>query len=320
VEFFLSSVDLVRLVFLIGAVLALVYKKKVGVTPGGIIVPGVITGLLFTSFLAFIITLATTFICYGLYKVTLGRYALSKRWTAFALIGTSVTLSLIATAFVESTHLIGHEIIAFSLVVPGLIAISANKYGMGRVLIGTLAVTAVCYFIAWALILAIPYALLSHTTVELGQYQQLSLTNPYVTIPISLLTAIILYYKFNIRSGGYLVAPFIAAVTFSSPIQTLMLIAGVALSTIAVRLALRYTLIIGLERFVFSIFCGYIMVSIMDFIAISATIPGYRPAPLVLIVAVAILTNDLSLQPIGKTLKNGFAPSTLLAHLTRLAV
>lgn len=319
-EFFLSSVDLVRIVFLVGAVLALIYKKKVGVTPGGIIVPGVITGLLFTSFLAFIITLSITLICFGLYKITLGRYALSKKWAAFAIISASVTLSLIATAITETTHLLGNEIIAFSLVVPGLIAISANKYGLGKVLTGTLAVTAVCYFIAWALILTIPYALLSHTTVELGQYQQLSLENPYLTVPLSLLTAIVLYYKFNIRSGGYLVAPFIAAVTFSSPIQTLMIFAGVALSTLAVRLALRYTLIIGLERFVLSIFFGYIMVGIMDFIAITYTIPGYRPAPLVLIVAVAILTNDLSLQPLGKTLKNGFLPSTLMAHLARLAV
>jgi len=320
VEFFLSSVDLVRIVFLVGAVLALIYKKKFGVTPGGIIVPGVITGLLFTSFLAFIITLSITLICFGLYKVTLGRYALSKRWAAFAIISASVTFSLIATAVTETTHLLGNEIIAFSLVVPGLIAISANKYGIGKVMVGTLAVTAACYFVAWALILTVPYALLSHTTVELGQYQQLSLDNPYLTVPLSLMTAIILYYKFNIRSGGYLVAPFIAAVTFSSPIQTLMIFAGVALSTLIVHLVLRFTLIIGLERFVLSIFLGYIMVGIMDMIAIAVTIPGYRPAPLVLIVAVAILTNDLSLQAVSKTLKNGFVPSTLLAHLARLAV
>lgn len=319
-EFFLSSVDLVRLVFLIGAVFALIYKKKVGVTPGGIIVPGVLTGLLFTSFLAFMITLAATVVCYGLYKITLGRYALNKRWSAMILIGASVTFSLIATAVVESTHLLGHEIIAFSLVVPGLIAISANKYGLGKVALGTLAVTAVCYAAAWALILALPYTLLSHTTVELGQYQQLSLVNPYVVIPISLATSVLLYYKFGMRSGGYLVAPFIAAVTFSSPIQALMLAAGVAISTVAIKLALRFTLMIGLERFVFSLFCAYIMVSLMDMLAIAVTIPGYRPAPLVLIVAVAVLTNDLSLQPVRKTLKSGFTPSMLMAHLARLAV
>lgn len=319
-EFFLSSIDLVRLVFLIGAVLALIYKKKVGVTPGGIIVPGILTGLLFTSFLAFTITLATTLVCYGLYKLILGRYALSKRWTTFILISASVVLSLAATAAVDSTHILGHEIIAFSLVVPGLIATSANKYGLGKVMLGTLSVTVLCYAVAWMLIWSIPYALLSYSSVELGQYQQLSLTNPYVTIPVSLITAIVLYVKFGIRSGGYLVAPFIAAITFSSPIQALMVVAGVVLSTIAVRLALRFTLIIGLERFVFSIFCGYIMVGIMDAIAIATTIPGYRPAPLVIIVAIAILTNDLSLQPTGKTVKNGFAPSMLMAHLARLAV
>jgi len=320
VEFFLSSVDLVRLVFLIGAVFALIYKKKVGVTPGGIIVPGVLTGLLFTSFLAFIITLAASLICYGVYKLTIGRYALNKRWSALIIISISVAFSLIATALVESTHLLGHEIIAFSLVVPGLIAISANKYGPAKVALGTLTVTAICYLAAWALILTIPYPLLSHTTVELGQYTQLSLVNPYVVIPISLISAIVLYYKFGIRSGGYLVSPFIAAVTFSSPIQALMLVAGVALCTIAVKLALRFTLIIGLERFVFSLFCAYIVVGIMDMIAITTTVPGYRPAPLVLIVAIAIFTNDLSLQSVKTTLKNGFGPSMLMAHIARLAV
>jgi len=320
VDFFLSSIDLVRLVFLIGAVLALIYKKKIGVTPGGIIVPGVLTGMLFTSFLAFLITLAAALLCYGLYRVTLGRYALSKRWSALVLISVSVAFSLAATAVVEFTHFMSHEIIAFSMVVPGLIAISANKYGVRKVLTGTLAVTAACYLVAWALILTLPYGLLSYTTVELGQYQQLSLTNPYIALPISLVSAIVLYYKFGIRSGGYLVAPFIAAVTFSSPMQALMLAVGVALSTVLVRLALRYTLIIGLERFVFSLVCGYVVVSLMDMLAIHFTIVGYRPTPLVLIVAVAVLTNDLSLQSIRGTLKNGFAPSMFMAHLARLAV
>ncbi len=320
VEIFWSSVDLTRIVFLTGALLALLYKKKFGVTPRGIIVPGVLTGILFFSVTAFLMTLATAVLCYVIYRFTFGRWALDKRWASLITISMSVTLSLISMAVIESTHLFSQEIMLFTLAAPGLIAISARKYGPGKVLLGTFSVTAVCYLVGWALVLSVPYEILTHVTVQLGAYRQLSLGNPYLVLPVSLAVSILIYHRFRMRGGGYLIAPFLAAVTFSSPIQAVLLIVGIALCYGVVRLALRYTLMIGLERFVFSLFLGYIVVTALDLLATTITIPGYRPAPLVLIIAVAVLTNDLSLQALKPSLKKGFIPAQLISHLARWAI
>lgn len=317
-EIFWSSIDLVRMTFLIGAVLALLYKKKFGVTPGGIIVPGILTGLIFTSFPAFLVMVALSVVCWAIYKFTFARFALTKRWASLITITISVVISLVTMVLLNMAHIFDHELL-LSLVVPGLIAISARKYGLGKVMLGTLSVTALCYLAGWMLVLSIPYDVLSYMTVRLGSYTPLSLENPYLMFAISLTTAILIYYKFGIRGGGYMVAPFIAAVTFSSPIQALLIAVGVALSYLAVRFMLRFTLVIGLERFVFSLLCGYIVITAIDLLASYVAIPGYRPAPIVLIIAVAVFTNDLSLQPLRQTLGKGFSPTLVMAHLARLA-
>lgn len=318
-EIFWSSIDLVRLTFLVGAVLALLYKKKFGVTPGGIIVPGILTGLIFTSFPAFVVMLALSVVCWAIYKYTFGSFALTRRWASLITISISVVLGLISMYALNMAHIFDQELL-LSLVVPGLIAISARKYGLGRVMLGTLSVTAASYLAGWAMALAIPYEVLTYMTVRLGTYTPLSLESPYLVFVVSLATAILVYYKFGLRGGGYMVAPFIAAVTISSPIQALLIAVGVALSYIAVRLLLRYTLVIGLERFVFSLVCGYIVITLIDVLATMVNIPGYRPAPIVLIIAVAVFTNDLSLQALKPSLLKGFSPTILMAHLARLAV
>ncbi|HVI69461.1 MAG TPA: poly-gamma-glutamate biosynthesis protein PgsC/CapC [Magnetospirillaceae bacterium] len=318
-EIFWSSIDLVRLTFLVGAVLALLYKKKFGVTPGGIIVPGILASLIFINFPAFIVMLALSVLCWAIYKYTFGRFALTRRWASLITISVSVVLGLISMVAFNSAHIFNQELLV-SLVVPGLIAISARKYGLGKVMIGTLSVTAVSYLAGWALAYAIPYEILTYMTVKLGTYTPLSLENPALVFIVSLLAAVLVYYKFGIRGGGYMVAPFIAAVTVSSPIQALLVAVGVALSYIAVRLLLRFTLVIGLERFVFSLVCGYIVITLIDLLATMVVIPGYRPTPIVLIIAVAVFTNDLSLQSLKSTLLKGFSPTLAMAHLARLAV
>lgn len=319
-EIFWTSIDLTRIVFLLGAVLALIYKKKFGVTPGGIIVPGILTGILFASFTAFLIALFSAVLCWVIYKYTFGRYALSRRWASLATLSISVVVGLITMATAQVIPVLSQELMLLSLVTPGLIAISAQKYAPVKVAIGTLTITALCYLAGWALVLTLPYDMLTYLTVQLGTYTQLSLVNPFIVIPVSLLTALLIYYKFGIRGGGILIAPFLATVAFSSPIQALLLTIGVILSYLLVKLALKYTLIIGLERFVLSLFCGYIIVTAIDLLAIHVGIPEYRPAPIVLIIAVAVLTNDLSLQLLRSSLTKGFAPSIIMSHVARLAV
>ncbi len=315
-----SSVELTRVVFIIGAILALLYKKRFGVTPGGIIVPGVLTCVLFASYIAFVMTILTAIACYFIYKLTFGKFALDRRWASLILISMSTVIGLLQMKLLEITHILSYDILLLSLVAPGLIAISARKYTMQKVIFGMMGVTSACYIIGLLLIALLPYGLVTQLSVQLAAYQQLSLSNPYIVLPVSLVISILVYYRFGIRGGGYLIAPFIAVVTFSSVIQAILLAIGIGLSYVLIRLALRFTLIIGLERFVFSLLCGYIFITLTDILAAAIEIPGYRPSSLIMIIAIAVCTNDLSLQPLKSSLKNGFLPSQVVAHLARWAV
>lgn len=320
-DIFGSSIDLMRLVFLFGAVAALVYKKKLGVTPGGVIVPGTLAGILFGSFEAFILVLISSVVCSLIYKLAFARFPLSKRWASLIIISISVTLGLATMAIAESAHVIGYEFLIFSLITPGLITISARNYGFGKVMFGALTVTALAAGVGLLLAALIPYEILSYLSVQLAAYTPLTLTNPYIVLPISLIISILVYYRYGLRGGGYLISPFLAAVLVNSPLQFALILAGVAISYLAMRLVQRYTLVIGLERFVLSLFCGYFVITLMDLLAVTVGLgDGYSPASLVLIIAIAVMTNDLCLQSPKETLKKGITPSMITSYVARLTV
>lgn len=232
----------------------------------------------------------------------------------------SVCVGLVAILVSSNASLLGQESGLLSLVVPGLVAISATKYSFSKVSFGALLVTMLTYFCVIILAAIIPYGTLTWLTVGLGSYVELGITNPFIVFPISILTSIALYYKFGIRSGGYLVAPFLAAAALSSPLQGLLLAVSTLGCYYAVKLMLKHSLMIGLERFVFTLFCAYIAVSLIDLLAVAVHIPGYRPAPIILIIAIAVLCNDLTLQAAKPTLVKGIAPSSLSALIVKAFV
>lgn len=315
-----DSVELMRIIFLLGAVLALLYKKRFGVTPGGIIVPGTLAVVLSFHVIAFIISLVTGILCWAIYKFTFGHYALPGRWSSLANISISVIMSLAIMSFAEAHRVLDKETVLLSMIAPGLIAISARKYGLQKVVQGTIITSALAAASGIALALLIPHSILLHLNVRLASYEPLALSHPLIVLPVSLLTAVVLYYKFKVRGGGYLIAPFLAAALASSIVQGTMILAGVILSYLIVKLIQKHTLIIGLDRFVLSLFCGYFVITAADILATHFVINGYRPSTLVLIIAVAVMTNDLCLQPVRAALLKGISPALFISLIARLAV
>jgi hypothetical protein len=318
-ENFSSSVELIRLVFLLGAIFAIMYKKQYGVTPGGVIVPGTLAILLASSSSAFLITVAVTICTWFTYKAFLSKYALIGRWSTIANVIISVIFCLVAIALSDKHHDLDLHATLLSLIVPGLISASARKYGPMRVSTGLL-ITVSGTFIAGAILgQIIPHSLVD-SVQEHMHYPELTLSHPLVVLPVSLLTAIALYFKYRSRGAGYLISPFIAVVLTTSFIQSAMLAIAVLLSYATVKLSQRFTLIIGLDRFMLSLLCGYIAVSVMDIIASHYHISGYHSSALILIVAIAVLTNDLCLQPLRKSLAQGISPAILISYIAKVAI
>jgi hypothetical protein len=304
---------------LLGAVLALLYKKKLGITPGGIIVPGTLAYILSYSVPLFCVTVVLGLFYYYIYKYTFNRYAISKQMSTLIVMSMSVVLGLVASYMMQVHHLLAHELFALNLVTPGLITLSIMKYNMKDVMLGTLTVTFVTFIAGCIIASLFPFNMMSELTVSLGSYTHLGLDNPYLFLPLSMAVTVLMYFRFGVRSGGYLIAPYLGAVVFSSPIQGLMLAAAIAICYIIVKTVQKYSLLIGLERFVFCLFIGYILATIIDLIASQVNIPGYRVAPLILMSAIAVMSNDLSLHPLRKSLGKGVIPAQLIAHLARWA-
>lgn len=314
-----NSIDLTRIVVLLGAVLALLYKKQLGVTPGGIIVPGTLAYVLSYSVPLFSLTILLGVVYYFMYKLAFNRYAISKQVTTLIIMSMSVIFGLAASYAMQIFHVLSHELFALNLVTPGLITLSIIKYNLNDVLLGTLSVTFVTFIIGCGLASVLPFGMMSQLTTSLGGYTHLGLDNPYIFLPLSMLITVLMYFRFCIRSGGYLIAPYVAAVVFSSPIQGLLLGVAITLSYLIVRAIQQYSLLIGLERFVFCLFIGYIFATSLDLIASHINIPGYRVAPLILMSAIAVITNDLTLHPLSKSFRKGIMPSQLIANLARWA-
>lgn len=315
-----SSTDLLRIVFLLGAVIALMCKKRFGVTPGGIIIPGLLACTLAMSFVAFVITLVTSVICWFIYTRLIAQFALSSRLTVFVLISLSTILTLLELAAVQKFHLLASEAILLSTIIPGLITLSAKRYGFARATLATLTTTAVTLVAGVAIATMVPYELVSYFSVKLGDFTPMTVPLPYITLPLSILVAVLLYLRFGIRSGGYMIAPVLATIMYTSPMQYLLLLAAIAVSYIMVRVVQKLTLIVGLERFVISLFTAYFVISLVDYVAIATRLHDYRPAPLAFIIVVAVLTNDLSLQPVKKTLGRGLLPASIVSYLVRIGV
>lgn len=312
-EFFNSSIELQRIVFLFGAVASLLYKKKVGVTPGGIIVPGILAGLLLTDFFTFLITIAITVLTLLFYRYALKRHALSNRWSSLGCISFSVIAGIIVTLLSKKYAAISQEALSISLIAPGLITISAKKYSFKSMAYATLIVTSVTVAAGILLATYVPYHELTYLNVRLGSYDFLRLRKLYIVVPVSLVASVFGYYRYGVRSGGYLIMPFLAVLAVDAPIQALLITVGIALSYFIVKLIQKHTLIIGLERFVVSLFCGYFVVTICDYIAIASGFEGYRPSSVILLTTVAVITNDLSLQPVKLVLLRGIMPAAIVS-------
>lgn len=317
---FLDSMELIRATFLVGVVCAFVYKKLTGITPGGIVVPGMLTLLLIWSFPLFITSIAIAIFLFLAYKLFLGQFAISRKWSSMIFISASALVTITVVTFSENILHSAREVALLSLLVPGLIGISFKKYGVFNVLQGLLITTAITLSIAWFISVLIPFEALTKMSVALSKYKKLSISHNYVVIPISLTASAIILWKNGIKSGGYIVAPYLAVVLSSSIIQFMGVLSCVAISYGLVKLIQRTTLIIGLERFVVCIFIAFITTTCLDLLATRFFIANYRPAEIILMIAVAVLVNELTLYPAKKIISKGFAPNIMLANIARMAI
>lgn len=317
-ETFSGSVELIRLTFIFGALAAVLYKKLSGITPGGIIVPAFLAIILDDNLLWFVVLLLIAGLTTLIYKLFFGSVAMLHRWMVLTNISIATTLTL-GTQYLLKDSLTYSEISSFGFIVPGLIASTNQLTNPKNVAKGVLYMTALTYCFGWLLFNLLPYSLTSQLTVQLASFSPLVASLSTIAVPLSLLAAALSFWVFKARSGGYIIAPIVAAVVAGSLAQFAMFLVATLFVFFAVNQILKNSLIVGLDRFVLILFISTILVTIMDQVAVASQMSGYLASPLMLILAMTVWVNDLCLQPIKKSF-DGFSVPVFASSLLIKAV
>lgn len=251
-ELFAYSADLARIVFIIGAVLAVVYKKYTGVTPGGVVVPAFLALLLDQSFIWFCIIFGASLLTRLLYLISFQAMALPRRWVVFINIAMSTAIVL-AAQYLFGMAMPSTEAAAFGYVIPGLLSANIMRYRLQPVVLSTLGVTAVTYSIGYLCTQLVPFGWATSLTSQLGMFTPLQLGSPLILLPTALVVTGLTMWAFGTRTGGYLLAPFVALLASGSVVQFAAFIVGILCCYGLLQVILRYSLIFGLERFLMSL-------------------------------------------------------------------
>lgn len=298
-----ESIELTRITFLIGIVLALLFRKRFGFNAGGIVAPGFLAITLSSSLWLFLVTFGMSFVVYYLYMATFDKKALRGRYSVLIKMVYSILLMAISTWFLGLFFDVSGELIGY--VAPGLIAASYRKYEVKNVAIGTLLVTAATYLLGLLLGIILPDQYLTYikTQSESLGLTPFELEHRLIHFVFALIVGIATYHFSKARIGGLIILPMIGALLLD-PLNFIIFAALVVVILMIVKFVQSFSHLIGLERFAFATVISVILVWIVELSLLSLNV-GFSPlllSALYLPVAVGVWVNDLSIQGVKKSI------------------
>lgn len=139
----------------IGVAVSLIYAERTGVIPAGMVVPGylalVLDQVLFVGAI-FLISFATfAIVHFGISRVVI----LFGRRRFVAMLGVGIVLKLVFDAFYPALPFEVYEFRGIGVIVPGLVANSIARQGVGHTMVSTLLLAGVTFLLVFAVNLVI---------------------------------------------------------------------------------------------------------------------------------------------------------------------
>ncbi len=293
----LNTPEIYRLTLLIGAFVALHYKDKYGVIPGGIIVPGFAIILFLVSPIWCLTTLVLSFLVYFIYQRFLARNTYKLQTPMYILASLSLAIAnLVILIYLQIGWMSPSLDNLYGTLMPGIIAFHFTKQNMVKVIKGLTITTVIT-----ALILGIIYLTTSsvlqvnfNTLKPLySGLETLELKYHLVQFYIALAAGYLIYRFRDVRSGGYLVAP-VAATMLLQPVSAVMFLLGCFVVYFATQLICNLTLIVGLKRYALVLFLTTIFNWGADLLVahLDPTILPFQGSYFFVIIAMASYVND----------------------------
>ena len=249
--------EIYRLALIIGAFVAIQYKERYGVIPGGIMVPGFLIVLFLVSPIWCLTALFLSFLVYFIYKQFLEQNSYKRRTPMYILGSLSLAIANLVEFIYIHLGLLSPSIDnIYGTLIPGIIAFNFLKQTTDKVFKGIIITT-----LFTALILALIYLIFSSfLQVDFNTLQPLSsgletleLKLPWLQFYLTMAVGYLIYRFRDIRSGGYLVAPVVASM-LTQPVSAIMFLLGCFVVYFATKLICELTLIVGLKRYTLVLF------------------------------------------------------------------
>lgn len=253
-------------IIVISSFVAVTYKRWTGLTPGGIVPVGATIILAIRNPYWSLFCICLSFVGYWLYLLFIAR--LDKRGGFPHVYSIGLLTMIIGLAFAYLFQLLGIINIE-SMTIGGLIvpAILANQYriqGYMSTIVGFLASVLISLVIILSIVListllGAQESLFSYFQIMHIPEQSRHLQFYPIASLFSLLFGFIVYRKNSIRSGGYIMAPLAAQLLTSANSATILVVGLIVLYGAQLFLS-QYTFIIGLQRYLATIFMSSIFV------------------------------------------------------------
>ncbi|MEB3307481.1 MAG: poly-gamma-glutamate biosynthesis protein PgsC/CapC [Cyanobacteriota bacterium] len=251
----LNTPEIQRLTLAIGALVALVWKERRGVIPGGVVVPG---GLVNLMLLSIPWGMAILPLALGVHAIYTGWLASVKhqRLQAMYILGIlSVLLSApVAWIYLQAGLLPWSLDSVTGTLLPGVIGFNMQRQKIRPVLSSLIFVSAITAGLTGTVVLAGTW-LLNLNFDSLNPYylhaSDLQIKWHLLQALSTLSVGALIYRRTGMRPGGYVLAP-TAAILLLDPLSAGMLAAGCFAVQTALRKLIKHSLIVGLNRYVAS--------------------------------------------------------------------
>ncbi len=292
-----NTPEIHRLALNIGAFVAIAYRDRYGVIPGGVIVPGFIIVLFLLSPIWCITSLALSLVVYFVYKRFLDRTSYKRRTPMYILAFLSLAIAnSVGLIYIKLGWLYPSLNSLSGTILPAVIAFTLTKQKMNKVAkaiaittVATLGIVTAIYLVG-SLLLNLDFDVLrgyySDKEVLRINYH---LFQFYVALAVSYL-----FYRFkDVRSGGYMVAP-VAASLLINPVSAIVFLVGCITVYLVVQIICQLTLLIGLKRYVVALFFStlFIWTTELLFIHFDFNQLPFQGGNLFVIVAMMSYVND----------------------------
>ncbi|HLB51790.1 hypothetical protein A3F07_04625 [candidate division WWE3 bacterium RIFCSPHIGHO2_12_FULL_38_15] len=303
----LDNIEILSLILCIGVITATIIRRRTGINPGGIITsPFMVISFIFSPLWG-ITLLVLGYIVYKIYnrfftQVYFGRYPMYITGIlsivlvyATALIYTKLNL----VSQMNLNHLYG-------LIVPAIIAMAIRKQGPEKTYKYTVLSTLISGIIFSAVYLAIT-AIFKYDFYEIEGLreglQDFSLNNSFILILVSILVSFVIYYFTKIKSGGYIVLPYLAVLAFY-PKNLLIFALSLLFLIWIVKLLKHYTLVVGITRYTLVLCVAIVLVGTIETYLLrnGFTISPFMGANIFPALALAAIANDFAVQKTRKTI------------------